>query len=65
MQGGKETTSNVAASAKSGLEKAKATAQEKVLSFFDFKKKTPIFLVIFWKLQKSHSWLICQIFYSK
>ncbi|KAF7146858.1 hypothetical protein RHSIM_Rhsim03G0006400 [Rhododendron simsii] len=30
MQGGKETTSNVAASAKSGLEKAKATAQEKV-----------------------------------
>ncbi|KAI8562094.1 hypothetical protein RHMOL_Rhmol03G0007900 [Rhododendron molle] len=30
MQGAKETSSNVAASAKSGLEKAKVTAQEKV-----------------------------------
>ncbi|XP_058207558.1 11 kDa late embryogenesis abundant protein-like [Rhododendron vialii] len=30
MQGAKETASNVAASAKSGLEKAKATTQEKV-----------------------------------
>jgi len=30
MQGAKETASNVAASANSGLEKAKATAQEKV-----------------------------------
>ena len=35
MKGMKETAANVAASAKSGMEKTKATMQEKVHSFFD------------------------------
>lgn len=34
MKGMKETAANVAASAKSGMEKTKATMQEKVLFFF-------------------------------